>query len=1074
MPTPPPSNNIPAPSETGSDPTSNWGSRYRGAVVEDLDPGPALSTHPTTPVGQALFSAFERDYTHLTVLDPISKTLLGYISTPSIKAQLQSGSITENDSVEKAMVKFRRKGRKYALITMETPLEDLQAFFEGANGGEKQEFAVVTDPARSDVDIKPESRSTVGMRELGGGHMAVLRGEVQETRLSHLGRSLHSNYWAEVCTQPLCPLVAAGAGFLALAGQVLDSLVNLRGFIATVDSAPREIHDLCLELDDFRGLLEEAGRRVQESLPMGVDPSHLKDAFAHCEKMRAYAESTLKRLEVNINRSKATTALRYPFKKKEIEGMLLGVERGKTSLLLANQSFESSLASRRHVVLSEKHDALLDQQRKIKEEIALVISTTAAVANSQHEKLASITHDVAVSTQTSRVQIRGLEEAYTEGYRQIRTTLSQLQDQSTSISSGVTSQAQQNQRIATSFFNAEHNINEVNARLEALSLQISSQTQIDTTTRTTLSFGLMPLSITWEKTSSRKQRTSTKVRPAVRLLTVRLPKWFLQRQYDLQLLRATSGWPFTLRACRIVRFDSPFFIACQTGDIETIKVLLSNKQASIYYRTTYGITAFAAAISCGQLEVCKLLRHAGILAQFDYNDYDNVVANLGFYLNDFTEHELSLLRVAAPSNDPDRDWSREYCQFSHEDGTAAFQVEVELFDLLNSAPSDTAISNLSHLRSYFDFRTRAPDIGGYHSFMPYIARVLSKISIVSEITAARGKYAWILYGLASEISRSYNGGNPDSDRWLHSARQALCAVVRAGLNPHQNGQTSGMLESPYAVVEGYQNLSMTPLGLLCVESLQVVLYSLCWRRYRDQSSLNNVANVQLQAWLSGLHSAGIDLLQYAESESAYYGGAPDLLAIPLATGGIITVSTGPRPEDWHFSLWERGESYAGMFWRLIEGNPLFPGLTTRIIEASPLSASQNPTSRDLPGSWPSEEARVAEELESWLLGSPDDELAQIEEDLSLLNEWDFFTKWSSINRILPASIVVISAAKKEHEIHLPSFRLKFHRPPYFAGTEKTTLLDPPTTDSDRPGLANRVRCYFLFFSFHRREPGSQI
>jgi hypothetical protein len=47
------------------------------------------------------------------------------------------------------MVRFRRKGRKYALITMETPLEDLQAFFEGKDaGGERQEFAVVTDPAR--------------------------------------------------------------------------------------------------------------------------------------------------------------------------------------------------------------------------------------------------------------------------------------------------------------------------------------------------------------------------------------------------------------------------------------------------------------------------------------------------------------------------------------------------------------------------------------------------------------------------------------------------------------------------------------------------------------------------------------------------------------------------------------------------------------------------------------------------------------------------------------------------------------------------------------------------------------
>jgi hypothetical protein len=136
-------------------------------------------------------------------------------------------------------------------------------------------------------------------------------------------------------------IAAAGAGFLSLAGQVLDGIVKLRGFIATVDSAPREIHDLCHELDIFRGLLEEAGRRVQESPPMGTDVSHLKNAFAHCEKMRGYAESMLKRLEANINKSKATAALRYPFKKTEIEGMLLGVERGKTSLLLANQSFES-------------------------------------------------------------------------------------------------------------------------------------------------------------------------------------------------------------------------------------------------------------------------------------------------------------------------------------------------------------------------------------------------------------------------------------------------------------------------------------------------------------------------------------------------------------------------------------------------------------------------------------------------------------------------------------------------------------------------------------------------------------
>jgi hypothetical protein len=191
-------------------------------------------------------------------------------------------------------------------------------------------------------------------------------------------------------------IAAAGAGFLALAGQVLEGLVKLRGFIAAVDSAPREIHELCHELDIFRGLLEQAGRRVQESLPMGVDASHLKDAFAHCEKMRGYAESMLKRLEVNINKSKATAALRYPFKKNEIEGLLLTVERGKTSLLLANQSFESyvspswsiasrrvivadgcrTLASRRHAALSEENHLLLNQQQKTNEEIAQVMSKT--------------------------------------------------------------------------------------------------------------------------------------------------------------------------------------------------------------------------------------------------------------------------------------------------------------------------------------------------------------------------------------------------------------------------------------------------------------------------------------------------------------------------------------------------------------------------------------------------------------------------------------------------------------------------------------------------------------------------
>lgn len=64
--------------------------------------------------------------------------------------QEQQAPLSETDTVEKAMLRFRRKGRVYKVITMETPLEELEEFFKGGKSGmvEPQDFAVVTDPER--------------------------------------------------------------------------------------------------------------------------------------------------------------------------------------------------------------------------------------------------------------------------------------------------------------------------------------------------------------------------------------------------------------------------------------------------------------------------------------------------------------------------------------------------------------------------------------------------------------------------------------------------------------------------------------------------------------------------------------------------------------------------------------------------------------------------------------------------------------------------------------------------------------------------------------------------------------
>ncbi|KAI1465684.1 uncharacterized protein F4812DRAFT_437109 [Daldinia caldariorum] len=141
------------PSALGGTPfVSKWSSRYRGATVQDLEPPAALSLNPSDPISLALMSAFERDYTHLTVVDSDTRALLGYVAIPALQAQLESGKVRPEDPVSKAMAHFERKGRKYKVITMATPLEELEQFFEGAGAGtgtgQKQEFAVVTDEDR--------------------------------------------------------------------------------------------------------------------------------------------------------------------------------------------------------------------------------------------------------------------------------------------------------------------------------------------------------------------------------------------------------------------------------------------------------------------------------------------------------------------------------------------------------------------------------------------------------------------------------------------------------------------------------------------------------------------------------------------------------------------------------------------------------------------------------------------------------------------------------------------------------------------------------------------------------------
>lgn len=117
--------------------------------MEDLDPPPALSVHASDLISHALAAAFERDYTHLTVISKTTRSLVGYLSIPRLRTLLRENRVQQSDAVEAAMQRFERKGRMYRVITMETPLEELEAFFaRGVDGGGAQDFAIVTDGSR--------------------------------------------------------------------------------------------------------------------------------------------------------------------------------------------------------------------------------------------------------------------------------------------------------------------------------------------------------------------------------------------------------------------------------------------------------------------------------------------------------------------------------------------------------------------------------------------------------------------------------------------------------------------------------------------------------------------------------------------------------------------------------------------------------------------------------------------------------------------------------------------------------------------------------------------------------------
>lgn len=128
-------------------------------------------------------------------------------------------------------------------------------------------------------------------------------------------------------------LAAAAAGFVGLAGQLAQGVIKLKEIYSTVKDAPKDVVELCSKMESLRGVLEEVGDQIQQLSHDNIkfDTGTFRDVMTKCETSRYRIEAHVKRFGDGFRRNRAA-AVRYVFKKKEIQVMLYDAEQCKSSL----------------------------------------------------------------------------------------------------------------------------------------------------------------------------------------------------------------------------------------------------------------------------------------------------------------------------------------------------------------------------------------------------------------------------------------------------------------------------------------------------------------------------------------------------------------------------------------------------------------------------------------------------------------------------------------------------------------------------------------------------------------------
>lgn len=142
----------------------------------------------------------------------------------------------------------------------------------------------------------------------------------------------------------------------------------------------------------------------------------------------------------------------------------------------------------------------------------------------------------------------------------------------------------------------------IQSQISALSSQVSSMTpKLDvlvTHSTTLVTSTVSTTNRNWhlDGNSRRQRKLKNKV-----VYKLQLPSWLHSRAYELVYTHSTNIWTTQFRVYNTVPADSPFLLACSSGDYEAVREIIAVDPAHVFDQNERGETALHVGLCFTQI-----------------------------------------------------------------------------------------------------------------------------------------------------------------------------------------------------------------------------------------------------------------------------------------------------------------------------------------------------------------------------------------------------------------------------------------------------------------------------------------